>query len=397
MFIHNFKYTLKAFFKDKALIFWTFAFPLVLATFFFMAFSNIEKNEKMSIINIAVVENKEFNDNKVFKETLKVLSEKNNKNRLFNTKYVSEKIAKELLGDDKITAYLLFDNNTPKIVSTSSGINVTVLKYAIEEISQTNEIVKNISENKINEILYNDSNQIDINSLYTKIYTEVIKILNEEKENIKDISSNSLSYTVIEYYSLIAMTCLYGGTLSMIAINQNLANMSNKGKRIQVSPTKKSTLILSSVLAGYIIQLIAIALLLIYTIFALKVDYGNNLSLIILLSLVGSLAGLSIGIFIACLLKTNENAKTGIIISISMLCSFLSGMMGIGMKYLIDKFFPIINKFNPASMITDGFYSLYYYETLNRYYFNIISLLIFSFVLITISTLSLRRQKYDNI
>ena len=80
-----------------------------------------------------------------------------------------------------------------------------------------------------------------------------------------------------------------------------------------------------------------------------------------------------------------------------MLGCFLSGMMGITMKYIVDKNIPIINKLNPASMITDGFYSLYYYDTLDRYWTNIIGLLIFAFTLIAISFISLRRQKYDSI
>ncbi len=67
------------------------------------------------------------------------------------------------------------------------------------------------------------------------------------------------------------------------------------------------------------------------------------------------------------------------------------------MKYIIDKNVPIINKLNPASMITDGLYSLYYYNTLDRYWFNIVSLLIFALIMIGISMFSLRRQKYDSI
>lgn len=54
----------------------------------------------------------------------------------------------------------------------------------------------------------------------------------------------------------------------------------------------------------------------------LKVDYGNNLPLIILLALCGSLAGLSLGIAIGSLLKTNDNIKTGIVISVTMLRMF---------------------------------------------------------------------------
>ena len=45
MFYHNFKYSLKILLKNKSLIFWTFAFPILLGTLFNMAFSNIEKSE----------------------------------------------------------------------------------------------------------------------------------------------------------------------------------------------------------------------------------------------------------------------------------------------------------------------------------------------------------------
>lgn len=103
------------------------------------------------------------------------------------------------------------------------------------------------------------------------------------------------------------------------------------------------------------------------------------------------------GVAIATLIKVNENTKIGILIGVTMLGCFLSGMMGITMKYIIDKNLPILNKINPASMITDGFYALYYYETPERFYFNIISLLIFSALMIFISLQGLRRQKYDSI
>ena len=103
------------------------------------------------------------------------------------------------------------------------------------------------------------------------------------------------------------------------------------------------------------------------------------------------------GVAIATLIKVNENTKIGILIGVTMLGCFLSGMMGITMKYIIDKNLPVLNKINPASMITDGFYSLYYYETPERFYFNIISLLIFSALMIFISLQGLRRQKYDSI
>ena len=390
MFWHNFKYTLKTLFKNKMLIFWTFAFPIILGLFFNMAFSGIEESETFSALDIAVVNDDNFQNNTTFKMVLEELS--NEKNKIFNTKYVNLKEAKNLLKKDKIVGYLIFEKDKPKIVINSSGSYETIFKNVIDEISQTILINNNMIQDEIikgNKL----GNYID----YQAIYQKVEKIIQESKSNIEDISSSNLSYVMIEFYTLIAMTCLYGGVISMEAMNQALPNMDSKGKRISVSPTRKGIIILSGLLASYVIQLLGIFLLFAFLLFVLNIDFGNHLFLCILLSVVASLAGLSIGLVVSATLKTNENAKVGIIIAISMVCSFLSGMMGITMKYIVDKNLPLLNKINPGNMITDGFYSLYYYDTLDRYTFDIISLLIFSVVLLVISGIILRRQKYDSI
>ena len=393
MFIHNFKYSLKTLFRNKALIFWTFAFPIILGTFFNMAFSNIESSEKLDIINIAIIKNDDFNNNEIFKTAFEELSDKNNDDRLFETRYTTEEEAKKLLEDEEIVGYMKLVNDVPKLIFTTSGINETIFKYVSEEITQTSNIIKNLSEEEIKKEMIAGNYNID----YESIYNRVIELTEEDNVRLNNVSNSNLSYTMIEFYTLIAMACLYGGILGAVAINQNLANMTNQGKRVSVSPTSKGKIILSSVLASYITQLVGVALLFLYTIFVLKVDYGNKLGLDIALAMAGSLAGLSLGVAVATTIKSNDNVKTGIIIAITMLGCFLSGMMGITMKYIIDKNIPIINKLNPASMITDGFYSLYYYDTLDRYIFDIGSLLIFAFVLIAISYISLRRQKYDSI
>lgn len=393
MFIHNFKYAFKTLFKNRMLIFWTFAFPIILGTLFNKAFSNIENSEKLDIINIAIINNDDFENNEAFKTSFEELSDENNEDRLFNTQYTTEEKAKELLDNGEIVGYMKLKEDKPILTFSTSGINETIFKYVTEEIEQTSDIIKNLSETETQKQI--TSGNYNIN--YEEIYNKVIELAKEDKVKLKNISNSNLSYTMIEFYTLIAMTCLYGGMLSMVSINQTLANMSNKGKRIAVSPTKKGTIILSSLLASYIAQLIGLAILFVYTLFVLKVDYGDNTSLIILLAMIGSFAGLTLGTFVGTLFKTNENAKTGILIALTMFWCYLSGMMGITMKYVVDKNVPIINKINPASMITDGLYSLYYYDTFDRYWFNIISLLIFAFVLMLISFFSLRRQKYDSI
>ena len=393
MFIHNFKYSLKVLFRNKGLIFWTFIFPILLGSLFKLAFSDIESKESLSIIDIAIVENTHYKDYNIYKEIFDKLSDEDNKDRLFNTRYLTKKEAQEELDNNKITGYLTFDNDVVNVMVSNSGINETVLRYVTEEVISNKIMTENIVSMEISSFVKEGKTDID----YDKIYMNVNNLIKENNAKLNNISNSNLSYTMIEYYTLIAMTCLYAGMLSMNIINRLLPNISDEGKRIAISGISKFKLLVSSFLASYVVSLIGLLLLFIYTIFVMKVDYGNNLSKVILLSLVGSLSGLTLGMLIASVFKINENAKVGILIGISMTCSFFSGMMGITMKYIIDKNIPLLNIINPANMITDGLYSLYYYEGFSRYNFNLISLIVFSIVMIVISYFSLRRQKYDSI
>lgn len=390
MLIHNFKYALKTLFKNKMLIFWTFAFPIILGTFFQMAFSDIENNEKLDTMHIAIVETEQFLDDAIFQQAFQSF-EKQEEDALFSISYVeNENAAEELLDKDQIIGYFLLESDLPKVVVRKNGVYQTIFQYVVDEIVQSKTIFQNIVQAEIGN---RDLEILD----YEKIYIKAAEMMKKEQNSIVDISSHHLSYTMIEFYTLIAMTCLYGGILGMTSIHQVLPNMSSKGKRVSVSPVSKGRLIFSSVLASFFVQLIGVLLLFLYTVFVLHVDYGTHLGLVVLLSFMGSFAGLSLGIMIATVFRTNESTKLGIVIAVTMLGCFLSGMMGITMKYVVDKNIPIINQLNPANMITDGFYALYYYDTFDRFYFNVMSLLIFSFIMIGISFLCLRRQKYDSI
>ena len=389
MFAHNFKYSLKVLFRNKPLIFWTYIFPLILALLFNLAFKDIESNEVFKTIDIAVVNSESFENDTIAKNILKELSSEENK--IFNIEYTDLEKSKELLENKEISGYIIYDNDI-KIVINNNGINETILKYTLDEIQNT----KNMVNIMLNSSITKEINNGNININYNEIYNNIMNKISNTNIKLNDISNKNLSYTMIEYYTLIAMAALYGSMLSMYITNYNDARMCPVGKRKNVSPTNKMTLIVSGLLSSYIVQLIGMFILFMFMIFILKIEF-IKLGKVIFLSLLSSLAGLSLGVFVSSVFKAKENTKTGIIITITMICCYLSGMMGITMKYIIDTNIPIINKINPANMITDALYSLYYYEDNIRYSFNIISLIIFSTIMILISYLKLRREKYDSI
>ena len=382
MFGHNFKYTFKVLMRNRMLLFWTFVFPLVLGTMFKLAFSNIENSEKLNVIPIAIVDNEDFQGNEAFRRTFETLSDESSDEQMFDTVYVSKDEADTLLSDGDVDGVLYMNGAEPEIWIHENGINQTVLQYVVDEIVHTSAIMEKRVQNEIEQ-----GTMPDIEALYKDVMEQVAG----RESNLVDASRKNLSYTMIEYYTLIAMACLYGGILGMTALSRNLPNMGNLGKRTAIVPIRKAKTMFSSLLAAYCTQLIGLAILFVYTIFVMKVDYGENLPYVILLALAGSLAGLTLAIMVTTVVKTGENGKLGILIGITMACCFLSGMMGITMKYIIEKHVPFLD------MITDGYYALYYYGVDKRFWMDVASLGIFSAFMLLVSAQGLRRQKYDSI
>ncbi len=382
MFFHNVKYNLKALFKNKGLIFWSFAFPIIMATLFNMAFGNWEESEKFTSINIGIVTNEYFDNNIIAKNVFNSLSDGDNK--IFNITYASKDEVTNLLTDKKIEGIIEYTNSNPSIIINSNSVSSTIIKSVVDEIETNNTIFSDLIK----------SGKYASNDMEEQV-NKIIERINSTTINTKDISVKKLDIAVIEYYSLLAMTCLYGGFIAMSAISNSLASASNRGKRVAISPIKKSTAILSSLCASFIVQLIGALLLLIY-INIIGVNLHTNLISVFIITILGVLAGISIGLIVSVMINKSEDTKLGIIIAISMALSVLSGMTGVSLKYVIDSKIPFINKINPAAMITDGLYAVYY-ENSARFLNNIISLIIFISLLIVISILYMRRKKYDNI
>ena len=137
--------------------------------------------------------------------------------------------------------------------------------------------------------------------------------------------------------------------------------------------------------------------LLLYLRNILNLDFQGQFGKMLIISLFGSLIGVSIGLFIGSLSRLNESIKIGIMLAISMSCCFLSGLMNGSMKDTVEKHAPIINRFNPAALISDALYCINVYDDASRYYRNLITLIVMSAALVLASFLLIRRERYDSI
>ncbi len=378
MFFHIFINRLKVLTRNRSLVFWTLVFPILLGTFFNMAFSNLTSEETFNIVDIAVVNDSNYKSNTNFSNIITGLSAKGD-DQIFNTKYVNLDKAKKMLDDNDISGYI-YVNDDINLVINSNGVEQTIIKSVVDSYKQNISTVTNIYS-------YNQQNTID----------SIIADLNESVDYFKEKNADNNDPTVIYFYTLIGMACLYGGFWGTKTVNENEANLSKHGARLCVSPTHKFTALMAGLLAALIIQFGEVLILLAYLVFGLGVSFGNQLPYILLLTLFGCLAGVSVGCLVGVSNKKSENTKTAIMSTTSLLMAFLSGMMIIDLKILIQNDLPVLAYINPVNLITDGLYSLYYYDTYERFFTNIMFLGIFFIVISIICYMFMRRKKYDSI
>lgn len=386
MFWHNYKYAFKTLLKNRALVFWTLAFPFILAILFNLAFARLHDYDVFEAIDVAVVNDAEYEKATVFSEAIKSVSEGDK--RVFNTQYIDAAKASELLEDNKIVGYIYIEKDVPHVKVNGNGSSETVLQMTVEQIAQSSKMIEDIA---MTDIYRRAGQTVNIE----EIYRNAVKIVAETEPNIKD-DSHVMNVVSVEFYTLIAMACMQGAMLSVEMMNRCMPNISNRGKRVAVAPTRKSTMILSNILAGYTMLLLAVVALILFTRYILGIEYGSDMRLIILLAAVGSLAATTMGMLLSVALKTNESAKNVIVLIVTMVGCLFAGMFG-GQKGLFDAAMPIINKISPVGMITDGYYSLLYYDDSARFIMDVVSLLIVAGVFFALSIRSLRRQRYDSI
>ena len=385
MFWHNFKYAFITMLRNRETLFWTMGFPFMLAILFNVAFANLHNYDTFKAFDVAVVDDESYKNSQFLSEGIKAVSEGDDK--VFETRYVSKDEAEQLLDDEKIEGYIYVENNEPHVKIKKNGVNQTVMATVVEQISQT----ATITTDMVGIEMARAEGPVDIAQVAKEAAAKAIAT----EPNVKD-ESHTMNVVSIEFFTLIAMACMQGAMLSSEMLNRCLPNLSHRGKRVAIAPTKKSVVVLSNLLAGYTMLLGSVVLLILFMRFVLGVDFGNNMGLIMLLAGIGSLTATMFGMLLAVMFKMSDNAKQVVVLIITMVGCLFAGMFG-GMKIFFDEACPWMNKINPVGLITDGFYSLLYYDDMTRFIVNALSLVALAVIFFVLSVRNLRRARYDSV
>lgn len=377
------KYSILEKIRNFSVNFWPLVFPLILATLFYAAFGNIGEAD-FETVPVAVVtemdsaKEKNAKVDSVFTDFLHEMEQEDS--QLIKVEEMSESEALQALEEKKVSGIFYVGEEIDLLVG-GNGISESILQSLLESYENGKQTLEKVAE----------------------IHPEGLQAASRQMENYEtlveqvSLGGRTTDGNVQFFYALVAMACLYGSFIGLGAAISLQANLTPLAARRCVTPTHKFRLVLVEMFSSFFLHFINVVILLIYLRYVLGLDFQGQTGKMLLVSLIGSMIGVSLGIFIGSIGKMEEGAKIGILVGVSMVFSFLSGLMNAEMKYMVDQHMPFINRINPAALISDAFYCINVYDDQARYRSNLVTLSVMCVVLIAVSFCMIRRERYDSI
>lgn len=382
------KYIMRAV-RSRDMVIWTFLFPILLATLFYFALGSLEGLDSFEAVPVAVVEDLKLDGEVYLRQMLEGLAER--ETPVLDITWASDAgEADELLKEEQVEGYIAVEDGAPRLYVKENGISQTILKNVLDCYLQTKDTIMNLIE-------ANPRTALELAGEIMKAGVLENETLSETFIQELQLSGQKPSVTANYYYALLAMLCLYGGFHGLVVVESLQANLSPQGARNTLSPGNRYKLFCASYLGALTIQFLCVAVSMCYIQFVLKVSFGSQFGYALGAGFLGSMTGIAFGSVIALPSKWKNGIKTGMMVGISLICSFLAGLMIGGINYVVDEKLPVLSMLNPAARISDAFYCLYYYEDHTRYFQNMGILLVMSVVFLGICIVFTRRVQYESI
>lgn len=379
--LHLFKYRFMQTMRDFPVMFWALAFPLILGTFFYLSFGSLglegTGDSDWDAVKVAVIRDGSSSENsRAFEEFLKQMD-----GEILDIQEISEESkALDALTDEKILG-IFYVKDSPSLTVSKNGINESILTSVLENYNRNAAMFQKIA------MTYPDRLPAAAAAMedYRQTTTEV------------SLGGKSMNPNSQYFFALVAYACLSGAFLGVKSTFDSQANLTALGARRSITPTHKLKLIIIDLLVLCIIHYINILILCLYVTQILGICLGDNLGALLLVDLMGSMIGICLGIAIGSIARLSFGMKMGLTVLFTLLPGFLAGLMFGNMKNIIEQNCPVINRLNPAAVLSDAFYCMSVYYDMERFSRCLLNLAVMSVLLLSIAFLSIRRERYDSI
>lgn len=365
------KYRYLRILRDPSGIFWALFFPMILATLFYFAFGSLGTASR-ELIPAALVTEEE---NEGFTAMLGGID-----GELIELTCMSADEAASALADGRICGIYTVKKE-PSLTVGANGISETILSSVLDSYLKYTAALN------------------DVGSTHPENLKAAMTAMQEDRSYTREVSLGGRTYdNMLNYFfALIAMACFFGNLMGMNLAGDTAANISPLAARRCISPMRRLPAVLTDLLAAFSIQFANMCILLAYMRLVLGIGFSGRIGGMLLICALGSMLGVSFGILVGCLSRVREGIKTLLTVVVPLVLCFFSGLMVGNMKAVIEDHAPLLNRINPAALISDALYCLNVFDDAGEYRLRLLLLAAWSMIMTFAAFLLMRRDRYDSI
>ncbi len=388
--------TLKTLVRDRGLFVWGLAFPILLSTMFLFMFANLDDLQSFDAVPTGVVADEAW-EGSALAAVVDELAEPGAAGEgplLAVTSYPDAEAARSALFGGEVDGVLSVGaDGEPRLAVAPTDdslsavkVNQTILQSVVSTYARDQALVRDVA--RTDPAALADPARLADAFTPTGAIEAVSLTRSAPKESVRF------------YYALFGMAALFGGTIGMTAISRAQPNLSPLGARRALGAMPRVRMLVATLAASWTVAFACLLAAFAYVRLVAGVDFAGREGLCVVGLALAALLATALGTFVGALPKIAFSAKSGIMTALVCLLSLFAGLYGepcMELADLIAREAPLLAAVNPATVVTDLFYSLYYYDALGPYLVKAATLLAMAAVLIVVSLAFVRRQRYASI
>lgn len=389
-----FKGALMVLTRKRELFIWSLAFPILLSTMFMLMFANLDDATAFDPVATAVVADAHYDEATAFSSVIDELGEEGDDQLLDIRTFTTVDEARNALTAGEVIGIVSVEaDGTPKLaVSPDSGglgveqIGRTILDTVMNTYVRNADLLASLAAD--NPLALADPDLVEEALTHGNATVQV------------SLTHSTPVQSVRYYYALLGMAALFCGQVGMLAICETQPNLTPLGARRAIGATSRGKTLVATLAASWAISFACLLVAFLFIRFVVGVDFAGREGMCVVAIAVAALFATSLGTLLGSLPKVGFGVKTGLLTGLTCLLSLFAGLYGEPCMDLADQIAreaPVLAAVNPAKVVTDAFYSLYYYDSLVPFAEKAGILLIMTVVLFAVSALFVRRQRYASL
>ena len=387
----NFKATLLSIVRSPSLLFWPLAFPIILSLVFSMMFSGLEQAYRLQPVSVAVVRDANYDKATGFDELLSSVDDDGDEWHVFDVSSVgSVAEAERKVVDGDVSGYICLDADANPSLHLSPRASFSLGSGSLTSAQSVLDSYIRV-RSEMEDLAKKDPMLLADPTVLQRFSSDAVST-----ERLS-VTANDPKASVRYYYALLGMAAGIGSVLAMKAIRETQANATALGARRILAGFPRWRVLVSSTAAAWLASYACLAVGFAFIRFVLGVDFGGREGLALLAlgaaSLVSSSAGAIFGTFAS-------DSGSGVLTAITCVLSFFAGLYGTYSQQLSDQVahnLPLLAAANPIRQISQAFYSLIYYDSLEPFAAHCATLLVTALVLGSVAAVRMRRTSYVNL